>query len=211
VFGNSLGGAVCTRLAAERPELVRTLTLISPALPDRRPREGTDWRLGALLVPGLANAITWYLGRAPATSRTRAVVELCFAHPDLVPQERLDEAVAEMERRRGLAWSEDALVRSLRGLIGTYVEHGPRALWRQAAAVTAPTLLIWGRHDRLVHPAVGARAVRVFRRARLVVYEHCGHVAQMEDPRAVAAEWRKFVADAGDMEPTAGKQADASA
>src|SRR5262245_33862640 len=34
LFGNSLGGAVCIRVAAHRPELVRTLTLISPALPD---------------------------------------------------------------------------------------------------------------------------------------------------------------------------------
>ena len=35
--GNSLGGAVCLKVAATRPELVRTLTLISPALPDLSP------------------------------------------------------------------------------------------------------------------------------------------------------------------------------
>ena len=38
LIGNSLGGAVSTRVAARRPDLVRTLTLISPALPDLRPR-----------------------------------------------------------------------------------------------------------------------------------------------------------------------------
>src|ERR1035438_5811146 len=38
LVGNSLGGAVSTRVAARRPDLVRTLTLISPALPDLRPR-----------------------------------------------------------------------------------------------------------------------------------------------------------------------------
>ena len=36
LFGNSLGGAVATVVAARRPELVRTLTLVSPALPDFR-------------------------------------------------------------------------------------------------------------------------------------------------------------------------------
>jgi pimeloyl-ACP methyl ester carboxylesterase len=36
--GNSMGGAVCVRVAARRPDLVRTLTLIAPALPDLRPR-----------------------------------------------------------------------------------------------------------------------------------------------------------------------------
>src|SRR6266700_1600971 len=38
LIGNSMGGAVCVRVAARRPDLVRTLTLISPALPDSRPR-----------------------------------------------------------------------------------------------------------------------------------------------------------------------------
>src|SRR5262245_27795600 len=38
LVGNSLGGAVCTRVAARRPDLVRSLTLISPALPDLHPR-----------------------------------------------------------------------------------------------------------------------------------------------------------------------------
>ena len=41
LVGNSLGGAVSVRVAATRPDLVRTLTLISPALPDLRP--GWTW------------------------------------------------------------------------------------------------------------------------------------------------------------------------
>src|SRR5690242_15777939 len=40
LFGNSLGGAVATRLAARRPDLIKSLTLVSPALPDLRPRYG---------------------------------------------------------------------------------------------------------------------------------------------------------------------------
>ena len=39
LIGNSLGGAVCVKVAATRPDLIRTLTLISPALPDR----GRGW------------------------------------------------------------------------------------------------------------------------------------------------------------------------
>ena len=38
LIGNSLGGAVCVKVAAARPDLLKTLTLISPALPDSRPR-----------------------------------------------------------------------------------------------------------------------------------------------------------------------------
>ena len=43
LFGNSMGGSICLAVASERPDLVRTLTLISPAVPDLRlHRPGTD-------------------------------------------------------------------------------------------------------------------------------------------------------------------------
>jgi pimeloyl-ACP methyl ester carboxylesterase len=189
LFGNSLGGAVATRLAARRPDLVTTLTLISAALPDLRPRRGTDVRLGILLVPGLARGASRWLSRRPAESRARAIAELCLAEPDRLPPERIAEAVAELERRRGLAWNEESLIRSLRGLIAAHLVPGRHGLWAQAASVRAPTLLIWGRQDRLVHPAVGERAARTFPNARLRVLDHCGHVAQIEDPVAVASAW----------------------
>ncbi len=38
LVGNSLGGAVVTIVAAERPDLVHTLTLLAPALPHLQPR-----------------------------------------------------------------------------------------------------------------------------------------------------------------------------
>src|SRR3954452_20430622 len=38
LVGNSLGGSISVRVAALRPDLVRTLTLISPAMPFLNPR-----------------------------------------------------------------------------------------------------------------------------------------------------------------------------
>src|SRR5580658_7556273 len=73
LVGNSLGGAVCVRLAARRPDLVRTLTLISPALPDLRPRVG-PLRVSLMGLPVLGG---WVLGRIaafPAEQRTAATV-----------------------------------------------------------------------------------------------------------------------------------------
>ncbi len=53
LFGNSLGGAVSVRVAGLRPDLVRTLTLISPAMPFLDPRRSVQSRLvPLLLVPG---------------------------------------------------------------------------------------------------------------------------------------------------------------
>ncbi len=59
LIGNSLGGAISTRVAARRPDLVRSLTLISPALPDLRPRV-LPARLAVVAVPGLGR---WLLSK----------------------------------------------------------------------------------------------------------------------------------------------------
>ena len=53
LFGNSLGGAITVRVAGTRPDLVRTLTLVSPAMPFMDPRRSLQSRLlPLLLIPG---------------------------------------------------------------------------------------------------------------------------------------------------------------
>lgn len=186
LFGNSLGGAVSTLVAARRPDLVRTLTLISPALPSLRPRRGSDPRLPLLLLPGLEALARRQLARVPAEQRARAVVELCYADPSAVSPERLAEAVEEVRRRAGLAHDGEAFTRSLRGLVGSYLVRGPRAVWAQAATVQAPTLILWGAQDRLVDVSLAPRAARTIPDSRLLVLDGVGHVAQLERPETVA-------------------------
>lgn len=190
LFGNSLGGAVSTLVAATRPDLVRTLTLVSPALPSLRPRRGTETLLPLLLVPGSAAYVRRRTGQYTPEQRARAVMELCYAEPSRVSPQRLAEAAQEVRRRDALGHDTAALTGSLRGLIGSYLAAGTRSVWAQAARVQAPTLLVWGRHDRLVDVALAPRAARTFPDARLLVLEDAGHVAQLERPEVVA---RAFV------------------
>ena len=42
--------------------------------------------------------------------------------------------------------------------------------------ISLPTLLLWGRHDRIIPLWVGQRLARDLPHARLVVLERCGHV-----------------------------------
>lgn len=185
LFGNSLGGAVCTLVAARRPDLVRSLTLISPALPDLRPHRG-DPRLPLLLMPGLERLVRRQLALRAPEQRARALLELCFADPSRIHPKRMADTVEEVRRRSGLEHESDAFAGSLRGLVGSYLRRGPRAVWAQAATVQAPTLLVWGAQDRLVDVAIAPRAARTFPDARLLVLEGVGHVAQMERPDLVA-------------------------
>lgn len=192
LFGNSLGGAVAVRVAGLRPELVATLTLVSPALPSYRPR------LRAVSPPMLATPLLGHrlaatLARRTPEKQVRDTLRLCFADPASVPPQRLAEAVEEARRREGLAWSRTALVSSLRGLMQGYLERGPESLWALAARVQAPTLLVYGLRDRLVDPRTSRRAARTFPDSRLLLLPQSGHVAQMEHTDVVARAARELV------------------
>ncbi|MCW2600959.1 MAG: N-formylglutamate deformylase [Frankiales bacterium] len=191
LFGNSLGGAVSTRVAARRPDLVRTLTLVSPALPSLRPRRGMDPRMPLLLLPGISTLLSRRLAETTPEQRAAAVIDLCFGDPSAVPEERRREAVEEVTRRSQVAHGEIAFTGSLRGLIGAWLERGQRNLWRQATTVRVPTLLVWGTEDRLVDVSLAPKALAAFPASRLLVLPGVGHVAQLEDPETVA---RAFLA-----------------
>ncbi|WP_433244923.1 alpha/beta fold hydrolase [Streptosporangium sp. CA-135522] len=194
LFGNSLGGAVSVRVAATRPELVRSLTLISPALPDLLPRYGPA-RVALSALPRLGEWAASQLTAVPAERRLNATLGMCYADLGRIHPERLREAAEELRRRDGLPYAATALVGSARGIVAEYFRRGAENLWRQAAQVTAPTLVVHGRHDRLVNPRMAARAGRTFPHVRLVLLPDAGHVAQMELPARVAREARRLIGE----------------
>src|SRR6478736_4922101 len=178
LFGNSMGGAIAIVVAASRPDLVRTLTLVSPAVPDLRPR----WRrqdpvLPLMMLPGLGTALLRRLEQASPEIRVRRMLQLCFADPTSVPPERLTEAVAEIRYRARLGWASDAVIRSLRGLVASYLAPGASRMWARMGAIRAPTLVVWGDRDRLVNVTRAARTAKAIPGARLLVIRDVGHVA----------------------------------
>ncbi|MBA2555231.1 MAG: alpha/beta hydrolase [Geodermatophilaceae bacterium] len=196
LLGNSLGGLVSLLVAASRPDLVRTLTLISPAMPAFRPPGRSDPMIPLLLLPGLSRLVERRLSRLSPEERARAVIDLCFADPSRIPQQRLAEAAAEVSRRAELPWAMDAFTASLRGLVRTYFSRGPGSPWRMARLVQAPTLVIWGDKDRLVHVSTAPRTADAIPAARLLVLPNIGHTAQLEDPRSTARAVLGLVEDA---------------
>ncbi|MEU8878938.1 alpha/beta fold hydrolase [Streptomyces hydrogenans] len=194
LFGNSMGGAVATRVAAVRPDLVRTLTLVSPALPELRAQR-TAWPTALLAVPGVAGLFARLSRDWTAEQRVRGVLSLCYGDPGLVTDEGLRHAVEEMERRLELPYFWDAMARSSRGIVDAYTLGGQHGLWRQAERVLAPTLLIYGGRDRLVSYRMARRAAAAFRGSRLLSLPDAGHVAMMEYPETVAAAARELIAD----------------
>ncbi|MBV2353131.1 alpha/beta hydrolase [Streptomyces sp. J2-1] len=198
LVANSLGGAVSTRVAAVRPDLVRTLTLVSPALPELRVQR-TALPTGLLGVPGVAALLARFTREWTAEQRVRGVMGLCYGDPGRVSPEAFGLAVEELERRLRLPYFWDAMARSARGVVDAYTLGGQHGLWRQAERVLAPTLLIYGGRDQLVSYRMARRAARAFRDSRLLSLPDAGHVAMMEYPGIVAGAVRELLADAGEF------------
>jgi pimeloyl-ACP methyl ester carboxylesterase len=186
LIANSLGGAVAVKVAATRPELVKTLTLISPALPDSRPRLDLV-RFPVICLLRVGTRLLRKYEALPPQTRVADVITTCYSDPARFPPARFAAEVAELARRDTLAYPTAALVGSIRALTAEFFRVR-RTGWRDAARVTAPSLVIYGSHDRLVDPRLAGRAAHALPDARILVLPRTGHVAHMEHPAQVAAE-----------------------
>ncbi|PPK63455.1 alpha/beta hydrolase [Actinokineospora auranticolor] len=188
LLGNSMGGAICVLLAARHPDLVRTLTLVSPAVPDLRPsvRRVSDRRIPLAFLPVVGRSVRERLAALTPRERAMQMLNLCYADPHSVTPGRLEAAVAEYAERAGQAWAGPALASSTIGLLKAWFVTGVRSLWRSLPDVQAPTLVVWGADDKLMTVRKAPRTAQLIPRARLLVLPRTGHVAQMERPVTVA-------------------------
>jgi pimeloyl-ACP methyl ester carboxylesterase len=200
LIGNSMGGAVSVRVAARRPDLVKTLTLISPAMPDLKVRKAVaHFPLLALPFLGEWMVRQWAL-RYPVENRVSGVFAACCYDASRIHPERVALEVEALRRRDALSYEPTSLVGAARTLVAETLRPAPLSLWRAARRVTAPSLVLFGRDDRLVHPRLAVRAARVFRYGRVRVLPETGHLAQIEQPGLVAALFRGMVEESRDQD-----------
>lgn len=200
LFGNSMGGAISISIAAQRPDLVRTLTLISPAVPDLRVKRGTAEPLMALLlVPGpVSGLVERRMATVTPEQRAKGLLQACFADPSRVSPHRLQESIDEVAARETMPWIHQAFTRSLRGLVRHWLTVGPNSVWRELPRIAAPTLIVWGDKDQLVDVSLAPRVARAVPDSRLLVLPGIGHTAQLEDAATTARAFLSLLAEPGD-------------
>ncbi len=186
LLGNSLGGLVSLLVAARRPDLVRSLTLISPAMPVYRVPPAFSSMLLLLLLPGVTSLAERRMAEVTPEQNVQAMVRMCFGDPDRVPRERIEQAMEEMRARAEQPWADRAVAGSMRGLISSYLRVGRANAWRTAGSLPQPVLVVWGDRDRLVDPALAGRLAAAIPDARLRILQGVGHVAMLEAPEPTA-------------------------
>ncbi|MEZ5185416.1 MAG: alpha/beta hydrolase [Candidatus Nanopelagicales bacterium] len=192
LFGNSMGGAISVQLAAREPELIRSMTLVSPALPDLLPMR-TSIHLPVLAMPGVGARLAARIAKLPVEQRVRATLDLVYADPTCVPPQRVAEAQEDARSLEAKPWVGQAFQSALRGVLATYLDRGPEAPWKLAERINVPVLLVYGQQDKLVNQRAARRASRHFLHSRIMVLPHAGHVSQMEHPEPVQRAWRNLV------------------
>lgn len=182
LVGNSMGGALSVGLAARHPELVARLVLVDPAVP--RPHGGRRnvvraVRYAATSIPRLGGP--FMAGRARALGPDRlvdATVRIVMHRPERLDPRIRAEMVAQSYERARWPESSAAYVEAA----GSLFRYLAQPMRDDIAAVTAPTLIIHGRQDRLVPLSLVQALARERSDWALEIFDDCGHVPMLEHP-----------------------------
>ena len=177
VGGNSLGGDIAWRVALLAPQRVHQLVLVDAAGPAFVPEHfPLGWRIAR--VPVVNRVLEWVLPRSIVAEGVAAV----YGDPSRITPELVDRYF-ELTLREG---NRRALVERMR-----HWRPGEGA--ERIASIRTPTLVIWGRRDRLIPLSVGEEFGRTIPGSRLVIFDDLGHVPQEEDPARTVKPVRAFL------------------
>ncbi|MFL6106167.1 MAG: alpha/beta fold hydrolase [Marmoricola sp.] len=173
--GLSMGGFVGQRLAARRPDLVRSLVLIDTSAGPEDPDKVKRYRLMST-VYGL-------LGFRPLRSQVSPIM--------FTPAWLKTPAGKESER----TWISELVTQDRTGVklaIRGVVDRLP--VTEEIVAIKAPTLVIVGSDD-VATPVAKAEAIaRAIPDSRLDILTGVGHVSTLEDPDRISELMREFLA-----------------
>ena len=176
--GLSMGGFIGMRLAARRPELVRSLVLMETSADPEPAENAPRYRLLGRVVRVLGK-----LGMRLVMGR---VMRIMFGRTFLEDPAR--DAERRLWRERGMDNHRLGVTRALQGVI----ERKP--VYAELGKIAVPTLVMVGDEDVATVPAKAERLHAAIAGSRLVVIPGAGHISSVEQPELVNAALEGFLA-----------------
>ncbi|MEM1173548.1 MAG: alpha/beta fold hydrolase [Pseudomonadota bacterium] len=177
LVGNSLGGHIAWATAVMHPERVERLVLVDSS---GYPLQSTSVPIGFRIAgtPVLRDLMNNVLPRFIV----RSSVENVFGDPSLVTDELIDRYY-DLSTRAG---NRQALGKRMQQFNST-------ALSERIPEIGQPTLVLWGKKDRLIPFSSAAHFVTDIDNATLVAWGHLGHVPHEEAPAETVLALQDFL------------------
>jgi 2-hydroxy-6-oxo-octa-2,4-dienoate hydrolase len=170
IVGNSFGGAIGLRVAAQHPDRIHRLVL-----------------MGSMGVPfPITEGLDRVWGYTPSFENMRKVLDLFAYDRVLVPDE-----LAEVRYRASM---QPGFQESYGSMFPAPRQRWVEAMCTQEADIRAighRTLVIHGREDQVIPVATSLQLAQMIDLAELHVYPHCGHWTQIER----SADFNRLVRD----------------
>lgn len=182
LVGHSMGAAIAQRLALAAPGLADRLVLIDGGLPIVSSRPPAQ--LWLFLTPGLGDALYTSLRRSQAGAY--ATLEPYYYRLAALADEDRAFLSARVWARVWSASQRRAFLSALRWMAIDQATRAEHFRARLACAAT-PTTLIWGAHDAIVPPALGAALAQLLPSAQLHTLDASGHLPHQEQPQPTLA------------------------
>jgi pimeloyl-ACP methyl ester carboxylesterase len=173
LVGASMGGAAAIEFALAHPEAVERLVLLDSAGLTRGPN------LSKLLIKPLGNLATGFLRRPDVRIK---VSQRAYQDQNWVTEDA------------NLCASLHLLMPNWSGALITFTRSGGYYLGDRVTQVTVPTLILWGRQDRILGTQDAARFEAAIAGSQLQWIDDCGHVPHLEKSRETAGAIASFIA-----------------
>lgn len=172
--GLSMGGFIGQRIAARRPDLVRSLTLLDTSAGPEDPDKAGQYKLLA--------AIYRLIGIGPLRKK---VLPLMFG-PRFLADPANQAVIREWERRLGDC-RRSGVSKAVRGVADR------ASVEAEIGSITAPTLIAVGADDAATPVPKSRRIAELIKGSRLEVIPDSGHTSTLEQPAAVTRLIRDFL------------------
>jgi 4,5:9,10-diseco-3-hydroxy-5,9,17-trioxoandrosta-1(10),2-diene-4-oate hydrolase len=181
VIGNSMGGAIAAAVAGLAAERVSALVLADPGGFGRE----VTW---ALRFAGL-RVVRAALNRRLTPWKVRHALRWVDADSSLIEDAEVDR-IMELDELPG---AREALFEIAHNVIGLRGLRPGLGLGDIPTEIDAPTLILWGRRDRVIPVSHAERAHQAIPHSEVVLFDGCGHCPQLEVPDAFSDTVLRFL------------------
>ncbi|MDH3371910.1 MAG: alpha/beta fold hydrolase [Gammaproteobacteria bacterium] len=169
LFGNSLGGAICIRLALDHPDFVTSLIMMAPG--------GIEERETYFAMPGISKMVSSFVSGELDRDGLRKILEMLVFDSRNVSDELVDERYAILQNQ-----PREVLSRMVIPSMEDSLQD-----------IRCPIVGFWGQNDEF-NPVSGAQKfLERCSDCRFTIVTDCGHWVMLEHQRMFNAQLHDFL------------------